>query len=193
MPAKKLKKSWPDSIAVKARIHCDLKQGILTYRPRPFSDFEGMKRGDVLHKSWNTRFAGKQWGSLAKSGHRKGNFDGVELYSHHVVWMFATGEWPQFHVNHIDGDPANNKPSNLRLAEQGIVNKNQSMHRDNTSGVSGVHLRSDDNRWVVRIGARYIGRFTTRAEAIEARDEAERVYGYHKNHGKRPSRNPTHS
>lgn len=187
-----IRKEWPDINEVKRRVHYDRKNGVLRYRPRPFSDFEHMKRNEVMWKMWNTRFAGKRWGSISKSGHMKGDIDGSEVYAHHVVWALETGSWPDFQVNHIDGDPQNNRFKNLRYAEQSQVAKNQSLHRDNTSGVSGVQRRKDTGKWTARIetskGTKYLGCFESKDDAVEARRLAEAQYGYHVNHGKRPSR-----
>lgn len=50
-------------------------------------------------------------------------------------------------VDHIDGNPKNNKKSNLRICEQrqNVLNKN--FMSNNTSGFIGVSYRADRNRW----------------------------------------------
>lgn len=41
-------------------------------------------------------------------------------------------------IDHIDQDKLNDDPENLRLCTQSVNNKNASMRKDNSSGVTGV-------------------------------------------------------
>lgn len=192
MGKREMRIRWPRISLIKARLEYDPDRGILRYKARPLADFIKGKRPEAMCKMWNTRFAGKEWGSLAKSGHRKGNFDGVEIYTHHVIWALEKGRWPKFNINHIDGDPSNNQIANLREVAQSVVAKNQSLHRDNKSGASGVHRRKDNGKWQASIatpkGTKYLGCFTSFDDAAAARRESESQYGFHQNHGKRKSR-----
>ena len=67
--------------------------------------------------------------------------------------------------------------------------RNMSLMVNNTSGCTGVH-KNKHGKWVVRIrgGKRgnriYIGCFSDINDAIKARRDAEKEYGYHENHGK---------
>lgn len=83
-------------------------------------------------------------------------------------------------VDHINGDPSDNRKCNLRICTHSENLKNQKKHRDNTSGCTGVTWHKRDKVWRVQItvdGNRIeIGRFKNKEEAIEARKEAEKKY-----------------
>ncbi len=90
------------------------------------------------------------------------------------------------HVNHIRTD---NRAVNLELKDHKGNMRNMGLMKNNTSGYSGIH-KNKHGKWVVRIGggkrgARiYLGCFSDISDAIKARLEAEKEYGYHENHGK---------
>ena len=93
-------------------------------------------------------------------GHRAGSPDPKRRYwrlkllgklrlAHQIVWLLNTKEWPNQHLDHIDGDPENNTFSNLRLCSRAENLQNQSRHRKNASGYIGAHNRGD--KWVSEI------------------------------------------
>lgn len=56
---------------------------------------------------------------------------------------------------------------------------------NNTSGVSGVSYRKGNQKWQVRIADdQHVGYFQTFNEAVAARKAAEKLHGYHPNHGR---------
>ena len=66
-----------------------------------------------------------------------------------VIWFLRTGVWELNTIEHKDGDPTNNEPSNLRLSTHAENMRNTKIRTDNTSGVKGV-VRMRQN-WQVRI------------------------------------------
>jgi hypothetical protein len=50
-------------------------------------------------------------------------------------------------VDHIDGNPANNLLSNLRVVSVRTNLQNSSMFRSNTSGVTGVSYNASNDCW----------------------------------------------
>lgn len=110
---------------------------------------------------------------------------------HRLIVLYMTGEHPRGEVDHIDGDRLNNCWVNLRDTNPFENSRNQGNRVDNTSGCRGITFNSRSMKWVARIshgGTRYsLGYHDNIDDAIAARKEAERRFGYHPNHAKRES------
>jgi len=108
-------------------------------------------------------------------------FDGNYFYAHRIIWAIVTGKQPD-EIDHIDGNGLNNNWSNLRNTNHKINGKNQKTHTTNTSGYSGVTYRKDSMMWRARIMVNNemlsLGTYKTKSEAINARKEAEQLYGF---------------
>ena len=108
---------------------------------------------------------------------------GDRLYlSHRIVWAITNGVDPgDLQVDHIDGNPANNHPENLRLATNAQNGHNKANRRvNNTSGVAGVRWYRSSQKCQVQIIVHgkqlHLGYFTCKEEAIKVRREAELKY-----------------
>lgn len=88
-------------------------------------------------------------GSTAKIGDVVGSNDegywlvhaiGTHYKSHKIVWALLNNFENQdgLHIDHIDGNPSNNKIENLRLVEPTLNARNKPMMKSNTSGIHGV-------------------------------------------------------
>lgn len=63
---------------------------------------------------------------------------GKPVAEHRYVWFLNTGKWPDKQIDHIDGNKKNNDFSNLRLATNSENQRNQSIRKNNTSGIKCV-------------------------------------------------------
>lgn len=103
--------------------------------------------------------------------------DGKIYFAHRLAWLYMTGKWPEFTIDHIDGNPLNNRFCNLRDVPQKINNHNIRKPRGK-SGIIGVHKRF--NKWRAEIvtdgKSVFIGSFNTAEEARAAYVEAKRIY-----------------
>lgn len=115
--------------------------------------------------------------------------DGQRIYvlEHRAIWAMTYDYWPE-ELDHINGDPQDNRLENLREVDHRENCLNGRVRSRNTSGVSGVTWEADREKWLVRIntGIKNIncGRFDSFEDAVAARKEAEARYGYHPNHGR---------
>lgn len=121
-------------------------------------------------------------------GYHSGNIAGVKCYAHRAAWALSTGEWPKASIDHIDQDKSNNRIDNLREVGHAENARNAKIPRNNTSGVLGVFWHKRWMKWEAHISVggrkKFLGYFTSIAEAAAARAEANKAYGYHINHGK---------
>ncbi len=130
-------------------------------------------------------------GSIAGTlhvGYIRIGVDGEHVLAHRLAWLFIYGEWPAQDLDHIDGDRTNNRPNNLRLANNTSNQRNAQLRNDNKTGIPGVSWHSRDSIWSVKIGiggkSKALGYFDDQWDAICARKSAEYEYKYHVNHGR---------
>jgi hypothetical protein len=71
--------------------------------------------------------------------------------AHRLVFLWENGEFPPKMVDHIDGNRANNKLSNLRYCDNQQNQRNRKRSSDNTSGHKGVSWDNSKGRWRVTI------------------------------------------
>lgn len=77
-------------------------------------------------------------GSLHRE-YRRIHINGRVYAAHRVCWALYYGTWPDFAIDHINGDKLDNKIENLRLAVRGINQQNlRGPTSRNKLGVLGV-------------------------------------------------------
>ena len=87
--------------------------------------------------------------------------DGDNKLLHRILTGAAVG----MVVDHINGEPLDNRRSNLRVCTQQQNLWNGRAHRDGTSRYRGVCLRKSDGRWRVQIQGKQLGVFDNEDEA----------------------------
>ena len=147
--------------------------------------------GDLMNRSRrNSRApANAIAGSLDTShGCRRIQINKVKYHAHRLVWLYHHGVWPDKDIDHIDGNPLNNRIENLRVVTNQENSKNQKLRCTNTSGVMGAYFHKRDQKWIAQIKVDgkliFLGYFGTFEEAVAARKSAESFYGFHENHGR---------
>ncbi len=165
---------------LKSRLNYNPNTGIFTWKTReePCGNF-------------NTMFAGKVAGGLSEgngTGYVRVRYRGKCIKAHRLAWAFMTGTFPDKDIDHINGDPTDNRWCNLREVSRIDNGRNQKMYKSNTTGIVGVYFHKGKGKWVSQIGSgrsrKSLGTYEDRFEAICARKSEEAKQGYHENHGR---------
>lgn len=141
------------------------------------------------NKTVNSRAKkGKAIDNISPNGYIQFQYKGKKYYAHRVIYYMCYGEFPEEFIDHIDGNRANNKRDNLRQVSKLDNHKNMKKPITNTSGIIGVCWREDRKRWVAQIKVEQkainLGHFAEFSDAVNARKNAEVLYGFHENHGR---------
>lgn len=121
---------------------------------------------DAAHKS----VRGKRAGTFNR-GYILVMYKSKFYKAHRLAWLLTHGSWPKEMIDHIDGDPSNNKLNNLRDVSNHVNQCNRHKARmDSKSGLIGASPYR--NKWrsqIKRNGIiKYLGVFNTAQEAHEA-------------------------
>ena len=71
--------------------------------------------------------------------------------AHRLAWLYVYGKWPDGYVDHINGDPTDNRISNLRDSTQSQNLCNSKLPITNKTGVKGVSWDSERKQWFAKI------------------------------------------
>lgn len=160
----------------------DSKTGHLTWKRRPLHWF----RNSHFCNAWNTKNAGKiagtkcyrdstipmYWGLTIKRKH---------LSAHSIVWSLHNRDVPSgFEIDHVNGDPFDNRIENLRLATHAQNTQNRGPQRNNTSGLKGIWLNKRNGKWAASINANgkkiSLGHHPTKEKAHSAYCQAASIH-----------------
>ena len=134
----------------------------------------------------NKKLAGSQAGSLQSDGYVRVKVDGRAYRAHRVVWLIVHGAWPDGFLDHINGDCADNRIENLRVATNQQNQQNRQITVTNQTGAIGVTWENNAWRARIKVAGKKIdlGRYQLFDEAFAARKAAESLHGFHPNHGR---------
>lgn len=131
-------------------------------------------------------FVWRKNGKVAGCSHNMGYKNiriGQHLFlSHRLAWAYVYGTWPEFQIDHINKDRADNRIANLRPCTNAQNAQNMGAHSDSNSPHVGVCRvsRPTSKPWLAQIGVNgrsvRIGQFATESEAVAARAAAKKKY-----------------
>ncbi len=165
---------------LKECLHYDQDTGIFTWKVRPLRHFEDgtIQTKKQICNIWNSRFANTITGSKSKKGYLLIGIDNKRYLAHRLAWLYIYGYCPENKVDHFDRNRSNNKISNLREVGNICSMQNTGELKSNKSGVKGVYMRKDTNKWMSYIDIHkdriYLGSFVNFDDAVKARWEEER-------------------
>jgi hypothetical protein len=136
--------------------------------------------------------------------------NGQRYLVHRIIWVLEKGYCPiDLEIDHIDGNPFNNRIENLRLATSKQNQRNRSKNINNKTGVHGVGIHTTSNNsggyntyiratWVDKNGKAVhkdfnVKKFNSTEEAIEFVDLYRQMIlpdadTYSEGHGNRESK-----
>jgi len=136
------------------------------------------------NKRWTE---GRVLGTLRKDGYLAIKPHGIEILLHRAAWMYVYGEFPDGYIDHINKDKTDNRIENLRDVAHVVNMQNKKTYKNNSSGTMGVGFVRSSGRWRARITVDekqvVLGTFVLYSDAVNARKNAEVLYGFHENHG----------
>lgn len=99
--------------------------------------------------------AGSPAGTVDKSrGRLHIQFQGKLNLGHRLAWLLTYGKWPEKVIDHLDGNPLNNRISNLRDVSNSVNSQNQrKANSDNKTGLLGVSFHKRDGKFHAQIYA----------------------------------------
>ena len=96
------------------------------------------------------------------------------------LFAAAANDNLELEIDHINGDPRDNRVSNLRVCSSAENNKNKRRRKDSTSGMKGVCWHSRDRKWRARIQVdghrKHLGLFDDPSEASRVYEAAAEYY-----------------
>ena len=158
--------------------------GKLIWKHRPVEHFKSLQGW----KMWNTRYALKEAGGYDIKGYVRVSIDGKSYKAHRLAWLLKYGTWPDCDLDHINGDPQDNRIINLRQVSHAENMQNKKLHSNNNSGQPGVSFIKQYTKWRACIGlngkVQHLGWFDSLEDAVTARKQAEIARQFHPNHGR---------
>ena len=92
--------------------------------------------------------------------------------AHQLAFLYMNGVYPK-EVDHIDGNPSNNRWNNLRIASRQENMWNRGVNENSQTGVKGVHPHKNKFKVQFRVFGKkvYLGLFDDLQEAKRHHDE----------------------
>jgi HNH endonuclease len=150
----------------------DHLKSILRYVPRTGKFFWIVDKGRVG--------AGDEAGTKSRRGYVDIKIDGRSYPAHRLAWLYRTGSFPEKEIDHVNGNPSDNRWINLREGNHSQVTRPHRTYKNNISGYSGVHWRKDADKYRVRITVNSQrlsrGHYSDFEKACRARAEAEKSF-----------------
>lgn len=135
-----------------------------------------------IARNTNKTKPGDQVGCLDGAGCVNIWVHGKSYRAHRLAFLWIEGYFPENEVDHINRNKADNRWCNLREVSTQCNSRNRGVRKTNSSGVTGVYPHGKLSKWVSQITengkSHFLGQFKNFEDAVKARWEAEKKYGF---------------
>jgi hypothetical protein len=155
------------------------RRGKLFWKWRPLHHFNE----DRYRKIFNKKYVGSEAGVTkdhGKSGYRHIiNIDYISYKRYRIIFVMFNGNFSE-EIDHINGDPLDDRIENLRESTRGQNSMNSSLQERRIGEFKGVSLIKKNNKYKARLKLYgkeiHIGCFHSKEDAHKAYCEAARKY-----------------
>jgi hypothetical protein len=133
----------------------------------------------------NTRIkAGDVAGCMNDNGYLRIQVLGKQYKFHRLAWLYVYGQFPDCEIDHVNGNRADNRIENLRLATSKQNKENVKLNSRSTTGYRGVHWDKSRQKWLAHVTSNRkhhnLGRFDDVNDAINAVKQARnQLFSHH--------------
>jgi hypothetical protein len=146
-------------------VSCDELRALLDYDPET-----GVFTWRVKTNSRAMR--GSNAGTVGHDGRVTIRIRNRRYRAHRLAWLYVHGEWPTQEIDHINGDPGDNRIANLRVATRAQNLSNRPRQCNNKSGHKGVYLDRRRGKWQAQMmicgKSKHLGSFDAIEDAAAA-------------------------
>lgn len=156
-----------------------VKEELTSERLRELLSYDSETGEFIWRVSCKGTKAGDVAGTNSSERRRHITIGYARFKAHRLAWLYVYGEFPKNLIDHINGDPTDNRIMNLREAtmSQNLHNQRRA-HKHNKTGILGVQWRPTKNKFRARIvvdGKEFhLGHFDTAEEAQNAYLDAKK-------------------
>lgn len=119
-------------------------------------------------------------GHARPDGYIQIGFEGRPYLAHQLAWLHSHATLPKVELDHVDGNRANNRLSNLREASHAENMQNKAKYKNNPFGHTGVYWNPKTCKWFanIRVDGKmiHLGHFVKLADAINTRTIAKSTH-----------------